>query len=803
VYLPKGTELHNRYIIANVLGHGGFGITYAAHDKVLNVMVAVKEYLPRQLATRAEGGTKVSIFTGEARQQYDYGLRKFLEEAQSVARFANHPNVVSARDYFEANGTAYMVMEYVEGVTLKEYLGKKGGRISYEEAKGIMMPVMDALREVHQAGMLHRDISPDNIYITTSAQVKILDFGAARYFAGEQSKSLSVILKSGYAPEEQYRSSGKQGAWTDVYAVGATIYKALTGQTPPDALDRMAADTLEPPSRLGVKIPPPAERALLQALAINAAQRFQDIEEFQQALLGNAAVTMGFQRASAPFQPAPEPGHTPIAAPTSAPVSAPPPVNVPSAAHPSHYPHLPRRSANPAAIASGIGAGVLGLVLLVVLVWRLVAVDPRQKAVVKPLAKEGHGPVIIPPPPPQIPTEGPKPEVVPPQPPLPAPDALSRFKVGRQWAIDWQSRSKYRGAMQIRQQLAVNRYLARITVSYFSDKNKEITVSMDGLLTIRGKEVVINCSNASKSWWDTDDFYLDWHDDTMSGYNIDKKGRRGNAVFRFKGDSSPTPPELSSDAFTPIVQGYDFIREGKYELAKNQFAIAVKGDRYNSFALNNLAVLKEREGKMNDALADLKDASIHANKYLEKVTQTCFAGGGSLAAKPIREKGDRSSIAVIIQENIKKIEAKLQVRRQQEQERQALERERQQPLEQQQQHQESLRAAPAQPDRVIIESLGLDPPSFRRGDTISVYCRYRVESGTSQPMPVEIKISLYLMNNLMGAPYKENLTIGSGSYVYKIHVNISHNMQPGSYKIVAEVRTKNDRDEWTVPFWMN
>ena len=302
MYLPPGTELNQRYVIESLLGHGGFGITYAAHDNLLNVRVAIKEYLPRQLATRGEGRTQVSIFTGEARQQYYYGLRKFLEEAQSVARFAHHPNVVSARDYFEANGTAYIVMEYVEGVTLKGYLEKKGGRISFEEARGILMPVMDALREVHQAGMLHRDISPDNIYITTEAQVRVIDFGAARYFAGEQSKSLSVILKSGYAPEEQYRSSGKQGAWTDVYAVGATIYKCLTGQTPPDALDRMAEDTLIPPSRLGVAIPPAAEQALLQALAVNAGKRFHSIEEFQQALLGDTTLTMG-------FQPAPRPGN--------------------------------------------------------------------------------------------------------------------------------------------------------------------------------------------------------------------------------------------------------------------------------------------------------------------------------------------------------------------------------------------------------------------------------------------------------------------------------------------------------------
>jgi len=365
MYLVSGTILNNRYEIEAVLGHGGFGITYAALDKLLNVKVAIKEYLPRQLATRAEGQNRVSVFTGEARQQYDYGLRKFLEEAQSMARFAHHPNVVSARDYFEANGTAYMVMEYVEGVTLKQYLANKGGRVPFQEAKGIMMPVMDALREVHQAGMLHRDISPDNIYITTSAQVKILDFGAARYFTGEQSKSLSVILKSGYAPEEQYRSSGKQGPWTDVYATAATLYKLLTGQTPPDALDRMAGETLTPPSQLGAAIPSAAEHALLRSLEVHAGQRYQTMGDFQQALLGGGAKDGQFQTPPEPLPPEPKTDYTPV--PTSA-ITVPPPSAISEPAPPpSRYLSPPRNSANPAAIAASIFAGVIGLILLAVL----------------------------------------------------------------------------------------------------------------------------------------------------------------------------------------------------------------------------------------------------------------------------------------------------------------------------------------------------------------------------------------------------------------------------------------------------
>jgi len=542
MYLAEGTILNNRYVIETVLGHGGFGITYAAHDRTLNVRVAIKEYLPRQLATRGEGKTRVSVFSGEAQQHFAYGLKKFLEEAQSVARFAHHPNVVSARDYFEAHGTAYMVMEYVEGITFKEYLANKGGRIAFEEARDIMMPVMDALREVHQAGMLHRDISPDNIYITTGAQVKILDFGAARYFAGEQSKSLSVILKSGYAPEEQYRSSGKQGAWTDVYAVGATIYKALTGQTPPDALDRMAGETLMPPSRLGVTIPQAAEQALLQALAVIAGQRLQSMGEFQQALLGGEPMA---------------PGEQPTARPASATISTTRPVTA-QPPPPTRGPVLVRRKISPSGIAAAIGGGVIGLILLVGLIWWSVGRDFSPKIGGGAQKEEVKKPVIpkLAPPPkknpdPAPPKEYPQKELLPgmpsvqkPQsaPPQPPPIALGRFQVGMQWQINWQSKFLYQGFLQIRQQLEANQYLSRITISYLNEKNIKRTVSMDGLLTIQGKNVVIRCSNPSVSWWDTDDFYLEWNNDTMTGHNVDTKGRRGSAMFRFVEASSPTAP---------------------------------------------------------------------------------------------------------------------------------------------------------------------------------------------------------------------------------------------------------------------
>jgi serine/threonine protein kinase len=288
LYLPPRTTLNNRYLVGRVLGYGGFGITYLAYDLNLQIKLAIKEYLPQNLATRTPSVTSVAVYTGDAKEHFTFGLEKFLEEARMLAKFNGHPCIISVYDFFKENGTAYLAMDYVEGITLKEYLAHKGGKISFETALEIMMPVMDALREVHSFGMLHRDISPDNIYITKNKFVKLLDFGAARFAMGEQSKSLSVILKPGYAPEEQYRSRGKQGPWSDVYAVGATIYRVITGEPPFEALDRLEEDILQPPSELGVNIPDQAEKALLKALAVRANDRFQTIDDFQKMLSESA-----------------------------------------------------------------------------------------------------------------------------------------------------------------------------------------------------------------------------------------------------------------------------------------------------------------------------------------------------------------------------------------------------------------------------------------------------------------------------------------------------------------------------------
>jgi serine/threonine protein kinase len=284
LHLHPGTILHNCYLVGRVLGQGGFGITYIGWDTQLHRKIAVKEYFPQVIASRQPRSSTVVPSTAGAQADFDYGLRSFMSEGRIVARFSDHPCIVSVLNLFEENRTGYLVMVYLDGITLAQSIARAGGKLPYETARDVMMRVMDGLREVHSQGLLHRDISPDNIYLTRQGLVKILDFGAARFEAGERSQSLSVVLKEGYAPEEQYRRSGNQGPWTDVYATAATLYRAITGITPPPALDRRHTDSLESPSQLGVAMPPRAEAALLRALAVSAGDRFQSVEAFQAAL---------------------------------------------------------------------------------------------------------------------------------------------------------------------------------------------------------------------------------------------------------------------------------------------------------------------------------------------------------------------------------------------------------------------------------------------------------------------------------------------------------------------------------------
>lgn len=288
LHLKPGTVLAGKYLVGRVLGHGGFGITYLACDINLGTKLAIKEYFPQGMATRSMSDSNISIYSGNTKESFEYGLEKFIDEARTLARFDDVSEIVAVKDFFKENGTAYLVMSYVDGITLKAYTEQNGGRLPLEVVLNIMLPIMLALEQVHNAGILHRDISPDNIFITKNFNAKLLDFGAARYAVGEHSKSLSVLLKPGYAPEEQYRTRGNQGPWTDVYAVGATIYKVLTGQTPPEALDRLESDSIRRPSELGIYIDRKIEDALMRALSVRAAGRYENIRSFYNAITLNS-----------------------------------------------------------------------------------------------------------------------------------------------------------------------------------------------------------------------------------------------------------------------------------------------------------------------------------------------------------------------------------------------------------------------------------------------------------------------------------------------------------------------------------
>ena len=287
--LPAGTVLNGQFRIGRVLGRGGFGITYLAWDDRLQRRAAVKECFPQGLVRRSQDGVTVQPFTSRVAPQFASVRDLFLREARVLARFHEHPAIVKVLSVLDTYGSAYLVMEYLAGGTLKSYLeSQPDQRVPFEIALGLLSPVMDALEAVHEQQLLHRDVSPDNIFITDGGRVKLLDFGAARQAAGQQTKSLPVILKEGYAPVEQYSARARQGTWTDVYALGATFYRVITGITPSAALDRMEDDDLAAPSALGVEIEPGAERALMRALSVQGADRPPTIAEFSAALMSGA-----------------------------------------------------------------------------------------------------------------------------------------------------------------------------------------------------------------------------------------------------------------------------------------------------------------------------------------------------------------------------------------------------------------------------------------------------------------------------------------------------------------------------------
>ncbi len=278
-HLLPGTVLNNRYLVGNSIGEGGFGITYIGRDLKLDMRIAVKEFYPAGFANRFNTySNNVNINYKNGGEYFKSGVERFLQEAKSIAKFNNESSIVDVRDYFEENGTAYIIMEYLEGENLSEKL-ERDGTFEPEEIFKMFLPIMKTLEKMHRENIIHRDITPQNIRVMPDGSFKLIDFGSARYYDGVDKRTLSVQLKPGYAPIEQYNKNGNQGPWTDVYGLCATIYKCITGKTPVASIERALNDTLKSPSSLGIDISNQLENVLMYGLAVDSDDRCQSMNE--------------------------------------------------------------------------------------------------------------------------------------------------------------------------------------------------------------------------------------------------------------------------------------------------------------------------------------------------------------------------------------------------------------------------------------------------------------------------------------------------------------------------------------------
>jgi serine/threonine protein kinase len=287
-HLYPHTILHNKYIIGRVINNGGFGVVYKAYDMHLDTVVAIKELLPTQnsMVTRMPPSANVIPVNDERNEAFKNYKLKFMEEARIMAQFSNCDSIVHIYDFFEENNTAYLVMEFLEGKTLREKLNENNDRIPYNEAINIMMPIMQALNLIHKSNIVHKDVSPDNIFICNDGRIKLIDFGAAKFGDNSAINDEAVVTKPGYTPPEQYRLNGEVGAYSDIYSVGAVLYTILSGRIPDESIDRIEHDNLAKLSKLGVDLPIYAEKSIMKALALKSSARFKSMDDFINAING-------------------------------------------------------------------------------------------------------------------------------------------------------------------------------------------------------------------------------------------------------------------------------------------------------------------------------------------------------------------------------------------------------------------------------------------------------------------------------------------------------------------------------------
>lgn len=283
-HLPPFTILNGQYLVGCLLGEGGFGITYVGMDLRLRTMVAIKEFFPTGVVYRDNAqNNAVCVFSGSGEAIFFHDREKFLEEARMLARFDGNPGVVGVKNYFCENGTAYIIMEYVQGITLDALAEHSDGRLPFRQVLRLLELPMRTLAEMHRQNTFHRDISPENLMIADGGVVKLIDFGATR--TGDATKSTFLKVRPGYSALEMYADEGREGAWSDIYSLCATIYRVTTGVTPPPAADRVQQDTLVPPIDAGATgMSPAQERALMKGLAVRPEDRFQCMGDLSEAL---------------------------------------------------------------------------------------------------------------------------------------------------------------------------------------------------------------------------------------------------------------------------------------------------------------------------------------------------------------------------------------------------------------------------------------------------------------------------------------------------------------------------------------
>lgn len=313
--LPPFTVLNGRYLIGRVLGKGGFGVTYIAKDLNYNRICAIKEYLPSEYSIR-NGGTKNITPFSDAKAQYvfNHGREKFVEEARTLSALRSNPIVVDIWDFFQENNTAYLVMECLDGQDLRKMARSQGGKLEPEFAKTVFVTVASSLMEIHKLNILHRDLSPENIIVTKDGRIKLIDFGAARNFVSTQNAGMSILLKPGFAPPEQYEKKGAQGPWSDVYALCATFYNLVSGKPLVDALFRYRGQEQPSLAVMGCPVTKRTSDVIEKGMTLDHKRRYQDF----MVLLNDIDITISHTPNPTP-KPTPEP--KPNLAPTPKPIT--------------------------------------------------------------------------------------------------------------------------------------------------------------------------------------------------------------------------------------------------------------------------------------------------------------------------------------------------------------------------------------------------------------------------------------------------------------------------------------------------